>query len=85
MHRCSQRTDVDPQDLGIANGMSRTIMNLGTLTGIQTMFVILGERRSSGAFSAVWITGAIVAGLGIAGSLIMRSGKPRRALVAQRA
>ena len=76
---------VDPQDLGIANGMSSTIMNLGTLTGIQTMFVILGERRSSGAFSQVWITGAVVAGLGIVGSLIMRSGNSRRALVTQNA
>ena len=76
---------VDPQDLGIANGMSSTIMNLGTLTGIQTMFVILGERRSSGAFTEVWITGAVVAGLGIVGSLMMHSGKSRQALLPKRA
>ncbi len=63
---------VDRADLGIANGMSSMIMNLGTLTGIQTMFVILGERRSSRAFTEVWITGAVVAAVGIVGTLMMR-------------
>jgi MFS family permease len=76
---------VDPQDLGIANGMSSTIMNIGTLTGIQTMFVVLGERRSSGAFTEVWITGAVVAAVGIVGSLIMQSNKSRRTVVVQHA
>lgn len=60
--------------------MCSTIMNLGTLTGIQTMFVILGERRSSGAFIEVGLTGAIVAGMGIVGSLIMRSRKSQTVL-----
>ena len=76
-------TAVEPQDLGIANGMSSLLMNLGTLTGIQTMFVILGERRSSSAFTEVWIAGAVVAGVGIIGSLIMHSEKARRALSTQ--
>ena len=68
-------SSVDPHDLGIANGMSSMIMNLGTLTGIQTMFVVLGERRNSRAFTEVWITGAVVAAVGIIGSLIMHSKK----------
>lgn len=69
---------VDPEDLGVANGMSSMIMNLGTLTGIQTMFVVLGERRTSRAFTEVWLTGGAVAAIGIAGAAMMHSQRRSR-------
>src|SRR5690606_19365786 len=34
---------VEPNDLGIANGMGSTRMNIGMLAGIQTMFTVLGD------------------------------------------
>jgi hypothetical protein len=37
---------VDPSDLGVANGLGTTMMNIGMLTGIQAMFTVLGDGRS---------------------------------------
>jgi MFS family permease len=63
---------VDVKDLGVANGMSSTLMNIGMLTGIQSMFVILGDGRAPDDFARTFIVGAIVAGIGSAGALMMR-------------
>lgn len=63
---------VDVKDLGVANGMSSTLMNIGMLTGIQSMFVILGDGRAPDDFARTFIFGAIVAGVGSAGALMMR-------------
>jgi predicted MFS family arabinose efflux permease len=72
---------VDPADLGVANGMSSTLMNLGMLTGIQTMFVLLGDRRTGPAFAGVFLVGALVAAAGIIGALIIS--RPARAPMAR--
>lgn len=62
---------VDPKDLGVANGMGATVMNIGMLTGIQSMFVLLGDGRASADFQKVFIFGAFVAATGIIGGLIV--------------
>ena len=36
---------VDPADMGIANGMGSTMMNIGMLTGIQAMFTVLAVKN----------------------------------------
>lgn len=63
---------VDPEDLGIANGMGTTLMNIGMVTGIQAMFVVLGEGREPGDFATVFLFGGFVAALGIGGALAVR-------------
>jgi MFS family permease len=65
---------VDPADLGVANGMSTTMMNLGTLTGIQLMFLLLGDDRTAGRFAFVFCFGAAVAALSALGGVVVRSG-----------
>ena len=67
---------VDSADLGIANGMSSTVMNIGMLTGIQSMFTVLGEGRDPGDFVRTFIVGACVAGVGSVGALMMSKPKP---------
>ncbi len=62
---------VDQKDLGIANGMGSTLMNIGMLTGIQAMFTILGDGRSASDFTTVFIFGAVVAALGTFGALMV--------------
>ncbi len=67
---------VDSADLGIANGMSSTLMNIGMLTGIQSMFTVLGEGRDPRDFVRTFIVGACVAGVGSVGALMMSKPKP---------
>ena len=67
---------VDSADLGIANGMSSTLMNIGMLTGIQSMFTVLGEGRDPRDFVRTFIVGACVAGIGSVGALVMSKPKP---------
>ena len=67
---------VDSADLGIANGMSSTLMNIGMLTGIQSMFTVLGEGRDPSDFVRTFIVGACVAGIGSVGALMMSKPKP---------
>ena len=62
---------VDPSDLGIANGMGATLMNIGMLTGIQVMFTVLGDGRDPGDFARTFGVGAIAAALGVSGALLM--------------
>jgi hypothetical protein len=70
---------VDDGDLGIANAMGTTMMNIGMLTGIQTMFVVLGSGRGPDDFATVFAFGGAVAAVGIVGGLMVtssRSGSP---------
>jgi MFS family permease len=62
---------VDPRDLGVANGMSGTMMTIGMLTGIQVMFTILGEGRAPADFAKVFAFGSIVAAISLGGALMM--------------
>lgn len=64
---------VDPGDLGIANGMGTTLMNIGMLTGIQAMFTVLGDGRSPNDFATVFAFGGIVAAVGVVGGLMVTS------------
>ena len=62
---------VEPSDLGIANGMGSTLMNIGMLTGIQVMFTVLGEGRDPADFARTFAVGAVAVTLGITGALVM--------------
>lgn len=46
-------------------------MNIGMLTGIQSMFTVLGEGRAPDDFARTFIVGACVAGIGSIGALMM--------------
>ena len=63
---------VEPADLGVANGMGATVMNIGMLTGIQAMFVRAGRRPGSIRLPIGLPPGAAVAAVGIAGGLLVR-------------
>jgi MFS family permease len=63
---------VDVADLGVANGMSSTLMNIGMLSGIQSMFTVLGDGRGPDDFARVFVFGGAVAALGIIGAVMMR-------------
>ncbi len=67
---------VAPEHLGVANGMSSTLMNIGMLTGIQSMFTVLGEGRAPDDFARTFVFGAVVAALGSGGALMMRRHRP---------
>lgn len=62
---------VEPTDLGIANGMGSTLMNIGMLTGIQVMFTVLGDGREPADFAWTFGIGAVAAALGLFGALLM--------------
>ncbi|MAT04032.1 MAG: hypothetical protein CL424_03190 [Acidimicrobiaceae bacterium] len=62
---------VDPSDLGIANGMGSTLMNIGMLTGIQVMFTVLGDGREPADFARTFAVGALAAAIGVSGALVM--------------
>lgn len=64
---------VEPADLGIASGMNATVMNIGMLTGIQAMFVTLGDGREPADFALVFGLGGAVAAIGLIGALAVRS------------
>jgi MFS family permease len=63
---------VDPQDMGIANGMSQQIAFIGIVSGIQTMNVFLGDGASPGRFTATFLFGAAVAGIGLLAAIATR-------------
>ena len=64
---------VDPSDLGVANGLGTTMMNIGMLTGIQAMFTVLGDGRSPDDFARAFALGGAVAAVGIVGALMVTS------------
>ena len=65
---------VDDGDLGVANAMGTTMMNIGVLSGIQTMFVVLGDGRAPANFALVFAVGAGVAAVGLVGGFMVRPG-----------
>ena len=66
-------SSVPPEDLGVANGMSMTVMNIGMLTGIQAMFTVLGDGREPADFARTFAVGGAVAAIGIIGAMMIRS------------
>lgn len=67
---------VDPEDMGIANGMAQQIMFIGIVSGIQAMNVFLGDEASVGQFQATFVLGGAVAALGLVAALATRSPAP---------
>ncbi|MFM7535069.1 MAG: MFS transporter [Acidimicrobiales bacterium] len=67
---------VDPGDLGVANGMSSTLVNLGMLSGIQAMFAVLGDGDSAGRYAAAFAVAGAVAVASVPFGLMM--GRTRR-------
>lgn len=66
---------VDPEDMGIANGMNQQITFVGIVGGIQTMSVVLGEDPSGGRYATTYLVGLGVAALAlIAASRIRPAG-----------
>ena len=63
---------VDRLDLGIANGMSQTVVYMGIVTGIQTMLVILGDAASPTRFAGTYLFGAAIAVFGLLAALNAR-------------
>lgn len=61
---------VDPEDLGIANGMSQQMMFVGIVSGIQVMLVALGNDPSAGDFVRTFALGGIVAAGGLVAALM---------------
>ena len=62
---------VDPQDLGIAGGMSQQMMFIGVVTGIQTLNVFVGDSASSDRFAAAFVVGGVVASVGLLAGIAM--------------
>jgi len=56
---------VDPQDMGIANGMGQQVMFIGIVGGIQTMNVLIGDDASAARFAGTYLFGMAVALAGI--------------------
>ena len=65
-------SSVDPRDLGVANGMSQTMLFMGIVSGIQIMLVVLGEGPTQGRFATTYLFGAGVAVLGLLVGLLAR-------------
>jgi MFS family permease len=63
---------VDRADLGVANGTSATTMNIGMLTGIQAMFVLLGDDPTRLRYGWVFVFAGAIAAVGIIGGLLVR-------------
>lgn len=79
-HATAVAAAVDAGDLGVANGIGATMMNIGMLTGIQALFTVLGDGRGASDFAAVFAFGAVAAGVGILGGVMMTK-RPRPAPV----
>lgn len=63
---------VDPEDLGVANGMSQQLMFIGIVSGIQIMLVAVGDDATTGRYAATFVFGALVAAGGMAAALLSR-------------
>ncbi|MEM7340718.1 MAG: MFS transporter [Actinomycetota bacterium] len=72
---------VDPEDMGIANGMSQQLMFIGVVTGIQTMNVFLGDDAGTSRFAITFGIGAVVAAVGLLAAVAL-SERPRVATTA---
>jgi MFS family permease len=63
---------VDPDDLGIANGMSQQVLFIGIVSGIQIMLVVVGDRPDTSQYARAFIFGSVVAVLGLFAALASR-------------
>jgi len=70
---------VDPEDMGIANGMSQQVLFIGIVSGIQLMLVVLGEEAGSAEFVRTFLFGAAVATAGLGAALMVRAPRPSAA------
>ncbi|MFV0524412.1 MAG: MFS transporter [Acidimicrobiales bacterium] len=68
---------VDPQDMGLANGMNQQLTHIGIVTGIQTMNVFVGDDASPDRFVATFAFGGVVAVGAVLAALASRP-DPRR-------
>lgn len=79
--------NVDPDDLGIANGMSQQVMFIGIVTGIQSMNVLAGDNASPARFAVTFGVGLAVAAVGLGLAMAIRphnhddGGSERRVVV----
>ena len=55
---------VEDKNLGVANGMSQTVMWIGIVLGIQTMLAFAGDDPSLGRLRSTFMIGAAVAAIG---------------------
>jgi MFS family permease len=62
---------VDPADLGVANGTSSTLVNLGMLSGIQAMFAVLGDADTTARYAWAFAVAGLVALASLPFGLIM--------------
>lgn len=57
--------NVDPDDIGIANGMSQQVMFIGIVAGVQSMNVLAGDNAGPERFAATFGVGLVVAVVGL--------------------
>lgn len=71
---CDVDRAVDSPDIAefASDGMGTTMMNIGVLLGIRSMFTVLGDGRAPTDFAAVFAFGAAVAALSVVGALVVR-------------
>ena len=72
---------VDPEDVGVANGMSQQVLFIGIVAGIQTMLVAVGDDPTTSQYAWTFVFGAGVAALGLLAAVAARAS--RRARVEQ--
>lgn len=70
---------VEPEDMGIANGMNQQVTFVGIVAGIQTMNVFIGDNATGGQFFATYMVGFVVAGLGLVAALAVTMPDGQRA------
>ncbi|MPY93356.1 MAG: MFS transporter [Acidimicrobiia bacterium] len=63
---------VDPEDMGVANGMSQQLMFVGIVSGIQIMLVAVGDDATTGRYASTFVFGAVVAAGGLAAAMLSR-------------
>jgi len=67
----------------VANGMASTMMNIGMLSGVQTMFAVLGDGRAGADFArSFWVGGAVATVAVVGGLLVTRDRTPSASPVA---
>lgn len=60
---------VEPEDMGIANGMNQQVTFVGIVAGIQTMNVFIGDNATGAQFFTTYMLGFAVATLGLVAAL----------------
>jgi EmrB/QacA subfamily drug resistance transporter len=77
---------VDTESLGVANAAQVMVTQIGVVAGIQVLSTIQGGASSTGSFTVAYLAGGVVAVLGVAGAVFVRSAdRPVRLRVAEAA